>query len=603
MARLPLDPRLACMLLEADQRHCLADVIIIAAALSIQDPRERPAERQADADRAHAQFQDPTSDFITLLRIWHRYRRVTTKRTSWKQVKTFCHGHFLSFRRMREWRDVFQQIVSQLGEQGIRTTGKSDIPAESESAPGDIGSSWYAAIHQSILSGFLSNIALKKEKQIFQASHQREVMIFPGSGIFKNPGQWIVAAEMVETSRLFARCAATIDPAWLEPIGRTQCKYAYMDPRWERRREAVVATEQVTLYGLVIDHRTRPYGPVNSSEASEIFIRQALIEGDVRNPLPFIKHNLQLIGQVEEMEERLRRRDLLVDEHVLFAFYAERLEQIFDMRTLKKKIKHQGSDAFLRLREEDLLANQPADEELSLYPKCIEADGLELTCDYRFDPGDEGDGVTVRIPARAAKGVAAETFQWIVPGLLEEKIAAMIKALPKEYRRKLVPVSDTAETIAREMLPQRQIALGTALSGFIKQRWSIDIPPVAWNERQLPDHLRMRIALTDAKGKIVRTARDTSILQSVSSDTRTEDFRKAQSVWEKGPIDSWNFGDLPERITLKGAGGRRWSAYPALEQREDRTVVLTAFADKSTARKKSSHRRQSPDHQTAGVRH
>ena len=581
MARLPLDPRLACMLLEADRRHCLSDVAIIAAALSIQDPRERPAERQAEADRAHALFQDPASDFITLLRIWHRYHRVTNKRTSWQQVKTFCRDHFLSFRRMREWRDVLQQITSQLDEQGIRPSGKSELPDE----PGDIGNSWYAAIHQSILSGFLSNIALKKEKQIFQASHQREVMIFPGSGIFKNPGQWIVAAEMVETSRLFARCAATIDPAWLEPIGRAQCKYAYLDPHWERRREAVVATEQVTLYGLVIDRRTRPYGPVNPSEATEIFIRQALIQGDVRTPLPFIQHNLQMIEQVEEMEDRLRRRDLLVDEHILFAFYEERLGQVYDMRTLRRRLKERGDDSHLRLQQDDLLVNRPASDELALYPEHIDADGLQLRCDYRFDPGKENDGVTVCVPARAAPGVASETFQWLVPGLLQEKITALIKALPKELRRKLVPVSDTAATIAREMPVQRSIGLGTALSRFVKKRWDVEIAPIAWDERQLPDHLRMRIALTDARGKIVRTARDTQVLQSVSTQTATDEFQKARRNWEQGPIEHWSVGDLPEQITLKGAGGRRWTAYPALEQRDDHSVVLSAFADNATARR------------------
>jgi len=579
MARLPLDPRLACMLIEADRQGCLADVAIIAAALSIQDPRERPAERQAEADQAHTRFADPTSDFITLLRIWHRYRQVTAKRTSWQQVKQFCRENFLSFRRMREWREVLHQILGQLNEHGIRAKAPTKLSDE----PGDIANSWYASIHRSILSGFLSNIALKKEKQIFQAAHQREAMVFPGSGIFKNPGQWIVAAEMVETSRLFARCAAAIDPAWIEPIGRAQCRYAYLDPHWERKREAVVATEQVTLYGLIIDRRTRPYGPVNPAEAAEIFIRHALVQGDVRRPLPFMTHNLELVEQIDEMQDRLRRRDLLVDEQFLMAFYAERLGHVYDMRTLKKTISQRGDDGFLRLRREDLLASHPDPDELALYPERIDAEGVQLRCEYRFDPGKENDGVTVHVPAPSAAGVAPETFQWLVPGLLKEKIAAMIKALPKELRKQLVPVADTVAIIARDMPIQRRIGLSSALSRFVKARWNVEIPPAAWDEGQLPDHLRMRIAVTDAKGNVVQTARDPGILQRVSTGSAIDDFREAQQRWEKSPIESWeDVGDLPDEIALKGPGGRRWTAYPALMPR-GAMVVLTVFADRAAA--------------------
>ncbi|MBI5552923.1 MAG: ATP-dependent RNA helicase HrpA [Desulfobacterales bacterium] len=579
MARLPLDPRLACMLLTAHQRDCLADVAVIAAALSIQDPRERPGERQAEADAAHARFADPASDFLTLLRIWHAYDQTAARRTSWQQVKQFCHQHFLSFRRMREWRDVHGQILGELAENDIKPSRPSAAP----DVPGDIGHSGYAAIHQSILSGFLSNIAMKKEKQIFQAAYARQAMIFPGSGLFKNPGQWIVAAEMVETSRLFARCAAVIDPAWIEPIGKEQCKYTHLDPHWERRREAVVATEQVSLYGLIIDRRTRPYGPFHPDEATEIFIRKALIEGDVARPPAFMQHNQRMIAQVEEMQDRLRRKDLLVDEQRLFEFYQERLGEVYDLRGLKLKIAQAGNDDFLRLKEADLLSQQPDDQALSQFPDRIDADGRPLPCDYRFAPGEENDGVTVRVAARAAGAVPAEAFQWLVPGLLKEKIAALIKSLPKELRKRLVPVNETVETIASQMPVQRHVALSTALSRFIRERWGLTIPAAAWNETQLPDHLRMRIAVTDDDGRVVRAARDAAVLQSEAPAEASQAFEKARRAWESGPIAQWNFGDLPETILLKGPGRREWTAYPALEARAQE-IFLTAFADITQAR-------------------
>ncbi len=580
MAKLPLDPRLACMLLEAQARDCLNDLAIIAAALSIQDPRERPMDKQAEADQAHARFADPSSDFITLLNIWHAYDAIASTRTSWQPVKQFCRARFLSWRRMREWQDVHHQIKTQLAEQGIRSTRPAMPPAQ----PSDMGHSWYAAVHQSILSGFVSNIAMKKEKQIFQASHNRQAMIFPGSGLFKNPGPWIVAAEMVETSRLFARCAAVIDPAWIETAARAQCKYTYLDPRWERKREAVVATEQVSLFGLIIDLRPRPYGPVNPEEAAEIFIRHALIQGDVRRPPAFLRHNLDLMAQVEKMEERLRRRDLRVEEEMLLRFYREQLGQTYDLPALQALVKKKGSDAFLRLNLDDLLNHAPGSEELEQYPEQIEADGLPLACDYRFTPGEAEDGVTVRVPMRAAGALTGDSFQWLVPGLLKEKIAALIKALPKELRKQLVPVNDTVATIVTQMPIQRDISLSTALSRFVRQKWRIDIPAALWNESHLPDHLRMRIALTDDHGQVVRAGRDACVLTQSESTAAPETFQQARQAYERGPIEQWDFEDLPETIVLSGPAKTRHTAYPALEVRGN-IIVRTAFADLAAARR------------------
>jgi ATP-dependent helicase HrpA len=581
MARLPLDPRLACMLLEARQRDCLGETAVIAAALSIQDPRERPMEKQAQADQAHARFSDPVSDFITLLRIWRAYRAIVDGRSGWGAVRAFCQTHFLSFRRMREWQDVYDQILDVLADNAIRPSR----PLPETLATGDPADSGYAALHLSILSGFLSNIACKKEKQIFQAAYGRQAMIFPGSGLFKNPGQWIVAAEMVETSRLFARCAAVILPAWIEAVAGDQCKSVYLDPHWERQRGQVIATQQVTLYGLVLDRRPRPYGPVNPREAGDIFIQRALIDGDLRQPPAFLAHNRQLIEEVEEIQHRLRRRDLLVDEAWLREFYAERLPDVYDIRTLTHRIRKAGGDSFLRLTRDDLIARGPEAEELAAYPEQIKSGPHRLAVDYRFEPGREEDGVTVRVPREAAGGLAVQSFQWLVPGLLKEKIAALVKALPKELRKQLLPLNATAETIAREMPIQSQISLTEALSRFIRQRYHLVVPESAWNEAQLPDHLRMRIAVTDPNGRVLRSGRDHAILRAAADDlSSTDELARVIQAWERSGIDDWNFGDLPDVITLSGAGGRQWSVYPCLEVRREE-IVRTAKVDPEAARR------------------
>ena len=417
MARLPLDPRLACILLAARQGGCLDEVAVIIAALSIQDPRERPLEKQKAADQAHAAFNDPLSDFVSLLNIWQAYQQIISQRQGWNQVRQYCRSRFLSFRRMREWQDIYRQILQVLADHKIKPNPASFSVTVSD----DISAPGYAALHQSILSGFLSNIAVKKEKQIFQAAHGRQAMIFPGSGLFKNPGQWIVAAEMVETSRLFARCAAVIDPAWVADVAPELCKYTYLDAHWERRRGQVMATEQVSLYGLILLRRLRPYGSVAPEDASRIFIQQALIAEDVRQPLAFMVHNRQLIDAAQDMENRLRRKDLLADESRLEAFYMDRLDQVHDWRTLKYRIRKAGGDDFLRMTESDVLNYAPDEEALAEYPDRISAGSLDLVCGYQFEPGQESDGITVHVPEQISPQVAAEAFQWLVPGLLQRK--------------------------------------------------------------------------------------------------------------------------------------------------------------------------------------
>jgi ATP-dependent helicase HrpA len=547
MARIPLDPRLGRMLIAARAEGCLEPISILAAALSIRDPRERPAEKAAEADRAHAAFNQPHSDFLTLLAIWNRFQQARRELKSVGQLKRFCRERFWSYRRMREWEDVFHQIMESAREVG----------------------SWKAEggekdkIHRCILSGFLSNIAQKKDKNMYRAAKGREVMIFPGSGLFNSAGDWIVAAELVETSRLFARTVASIDPAWLEPLGGRLCRSSFRDPRWDARRGEVVATEQVALFGLVIvSGRTVSYGRIDPSAAAEIFIREALVRARIEKSFSFLQHNLQLREKVVDLENRLRRRDLLVSEETQEDFYRQRLAQVCDTRSLSFLIKKKGGDAFLRMSEKDLMNYRPDEAELGLFPQQIAAAGQPLALRYRFEPGAESDGVTLQVPVALAAAVPPDTLEWLVPGFLREKIETLLKRLPKTLRMRLMPVNDTVETILREM-PQGQGPFLTALGHFIHQRFGVAVPAAAWAAEDLPEHLKMRLSITAPDGRELAAGREPALLNLPLSRLRIP--AEVRRRWERADITRWDFGDLPETITNPKSTGPSWTAFPALE--------------------------------------
>jgi ATP-dependent helicase HrpA len=660
MAMIPLDPRLSRMLIEARNQGCISEIAIIAAVLSIQDPRERPADKTRDADRVHAMFDDPESDFVTFLNIWHRYHDHWQTVKSNNQMKRYCREHFISYKRMREWRDVHAQIVAVIEEHniwksevGMRKSERGKRKWEGESWKSEKGpafarkrddvagrrsadkrlpkqanekvdgkernfeeyrrkaevsqqietrgttvagndpisdfripTSKFVSVHKSILSGFLSNIAQKKEKNYYRAAKGREVMIFPGSGLFDRAGGWIVAAEVVETSRVFARSVAKIDSAWLEEIGQDLCRYTYLHPHWERNRGEVVASEQVTLFGLIIvPERKVSFGRINPKEASDIFIQSALVNADVRKPFPFMNHNQKLIGSIRDLENRFRRRDILISEPELFNFYRERLPIIYDIRKLARYLKRKGNDRFLRMRKADLLRYDPDQAAIEQFPNRLELAGQSFNCSYAFEPGENNDGVTIKIPAALAPSVPAETLDWMVPGLYAEKIEGLIKGLPKRYRKKLVPIKDTVDIICQEM-PKTGGSLRTALSQFIYRRFRLDIPAAVWSDEALSDHLRMRIAITTPDGKEIRSGRDPAILSQDAHDSSvSHEFEKLRRKWEKFKLTSWDFGDLPERISEPGRLRNNWIAYPALvkDNESDKWVHLRLFQQRDKA--------------------
>jgi ATP-dependent helicase HrpA len=556
MARLPIDPRISRMIIEAEREGCVNEILIISSALSIQDPRERPVEYEKEADKVHARFADPSSDFMTLLRIWNQYHGLMQTVKSKGRMKKFCREHYLSVRRMREWVDVYDQLKAILDEQGWKIGKRSEAD---DNAP-------YDGIHKSILSGYLSNIAMRKEKNIYTAARGKDVMIFPGSGLFNKGGSWIVAAEMIETSRLFARAAANIKAEWLEELGGSLCRSTYSEPHWSRDRGEVVAYEQVSLFGLVIVTR-RPvsYGPINPDEASEIFIRSALIEGDLRRPFPFLLHNLGVIEQISHMEDKIRRRNLLAGEDELARFYQERIPGIYDTRTLQKLIRDRGSDEFLRMRQEDVLARMPEENEFAQYPDGVTLAGHRFTCDYRYEPGHPKDGVTVKIPLHMISTVPAASADWIIPGLMRERITALLRGLPKEYRKKLQPLSQTCDIIMAEMTDDRH-PLISALGKFIHQKFGVDIRASSWNTDAIDDRLQPRFAVIDDRGSELTASRDISRLQQdIIAEAQSNAFDKARKSWEKADVITWDFGDLPDAIVLEGHGQLEGYAYPGLE--------------------------------------
>jgi ATP-dependent helicase HrpA len=568
MAPMPLDPRVSRMLIEAEREGCLREVAVIASALSIRDPRERPPDKAGLADQAQAAFTHPDSDFLTLLNIWERFNGPAENLTSNSKRRKYCEPHFLSYARMREWGFVHDQILSILREQGI-ALGRME---RSEMTP-----ALYAGTHRSILSGFLSNIAVHKEKNMYQAAKGREVMVFPGSTLFNKSRPWIVAAEVVRTSRLFARMAAKIDPAWLEELGGDMCRYSYIEPRWDKDRGEVRAKERVSLFGLeIITDRDVSFGPKNPDEAHKIFVNEGLVEGEVKEPPPFLRHNLDLQKRVREMEEKLRRRDIMVHEAAIADFYSRRLSGIYDLRGLEKRIRGAGGDGFLRMSEKDLVLISPDQAALQGFPDEFSLGEKRFAVSYKFSPGGEDDGATLRVPFGQIPSIPSEALEWGVPGQFKEKIAALIKGLPKADRKLLMPFAETAETIAREMR-LTDPSLYETLAKFVKRRFQVDIPASRWAGADIPGHLKIRVAVVDPEGRELAASRNLEVLRRAGAvpfvPEQSTDWKTARAEWEKEGLESWVFGPLPESVPV----GMYMTAYPGLEPAE-RGVNIRLFS-------------------------
>lgn len=581
MARLPLDPRISRMIIEARDHNALREVTIIAAGLSIQDPRVRPVDKEAAADAAHARFTKTPSDFLFFLALWDGYHATFDKLHSLSRMRKFCVSHYLSFLRMREWRDIHEQISQVLAEEpGFAMNTQ---PASTE------------AIHRAILSGNLRNIAVKKGKNLYLTGGGREVMIFPGSSQFGKTGDWLMAAELVETSRLYARTVAGIEPEWIEPLAGGLCRSSYSEPHWEKGRGQVVAFAKVSLFGLVIVPRRKVnYGLIEPEEARQIFIQSALVEGELKGEYPFLAENTALAAQLQDMEDRLRLRTIMVDDQALFDFYEERLgPEVRDQRSLNQWLKTPGGQTQLTMTADDIrrqspLTLLPEAAALEQFPLALAAGEGELALSYRFAPGEEDDGVTASIPLSLAPHLGHELFEWLVPGLLAEKVVFLLKGLPKALRRQLVPIPQTAAEIIRD-LPFGRGSLYRALEQVIADSFKLRIGGRDWPLADLPPHLRFRFCLLDGQGEIVTVTRDFNELKGRSAG-QAEVFSPGQMAglkarWEQKNITPAQFGQVPASLPVPGTNGAlQGYVYPGLCLDEQQGVGQRLFMQENEAR-------------------
>jgi ATP-dependent RNA helicase HrpA len=578
MAKLPLDPRISRMIIEAKNHNCLREIIIIASALAIQDPRMRPAEAETEADQAHTKFKVHPSDFLSYLKIWEEFNsspfrgKEKDKKKSRSQIRKFCRSHFLSYQRLREWQDIHEQITTALREEKSFTLNRN--PAS------------YEEIHYAILSGFLRNIGFRKAKNIYQGAQGKEFMLFPGSVIFNKSGQWIMAAELVETARLYARTAANIKVDWLERLAGSLCRSTYSNPRWEKKSGQVIATEKVTLFGLVIvAARKKNYAGINEAsrqESRSIFIHSALLQGELGGRYPFLQHNLQMISRFEKIEDRLRQRNVLADESVQYNFYDGRLpDSVYDRASLNRFLKQEHDDKFLFMTRQDILIQPPKSDELSDFPQQLTLDqGITLKLSYRFHPGSEEDGVTVLLPLDLLEHVSPETFEWLVPGLLAEKVLFLLKGLPKQIRKKLIPIQQTAEKFTSE-LNMYHGSLYQRLEELIFQTFRIKISRHQWPTEQLPPHLQIRYQLLDNEGQTLTASRKFSDLKRSKTPQRTsKSYDELRRKWERTDITTWDFENLPDKIPLKNSDNKlQGFVYPALHLEKQGDIAIKLYSD------------------------
>jgi ATP-dependent helicase HrpA len=562
LADLPVDPRMARMVLEGDRRGCATEVIVIAAALSIQDPRERPADRTAHADQLHARFADDSSDFIAYLNLW-RYLRDLQRELSSNQFRKRCLAEFLHHLRIREWQDLVEQLRQAAKGVGITL---NRTPAEARD------------VHVAVLSGLLSHVGLKEERsREYQGARGARFAIFPGSALARRQPDWVMAAELVETSRLWGRTVARIDPEWIEPLAGYLLKRTYSEPRWSARRGSVIATERVTLYGLpIVTDRTVQYGRIDPALSRELLIRRALVEGDWDSPHEFLAENRRLVEEVTELEHRTRRRDILVDDETLFAFYDARIPaDVVSAAHLDRWWRDaRRADPGLLTFPRELLMRGPAVMDPREWPETWRQGDLELQLSYRFEPGAADDGVTVHVPLPVLGQLRPDRFEWLVPGLRAELVTTLIRSLPKDLRRPLVPVPETAAAVLAALRPRRR-PLVEDIADQIERLRGVRVPPDALDLDRLPPHLRMTFRVEDPERGVLAEGKDLAELREAVRPRLRSELTAAASRLARSGEREWTMGTLPQSVTLPGTG-QAVTAYPALVD-EGETVGVRTF--------------------------
>ncbi|WP_411143496.1 ATP-dependent RNA helicase HrpA [Streptomyces sp. x-80] len=586
LSQLPVDPRLARMVLEADRNGCVREVMVIAAALSIQDPRERPSDKQQQADQQHARFKDETSDFLAFLNLW-RYVREQQKALSSSAFRRMCRNEFLNYLRIREWQDIYSQLRSVAKTMGIHLS-------EDDAAP--------EHIHTSLLSGLLSHIGLKDTdaKNEYLGARSAKFAVFPGSALFKKPPRWVMSAELVETSRLWARVNAKIEPEWVEPLAQHLVKRTYSEPHWEQKMAAVMAYERVTLYGVpVVAQRKITYGRIDPETSRDLFIRNALVEGDWRTHHQFFHDNRKLLGEVEELEHRARRRDILVDDETLFDFYDQRIPADivsgahFDAWWKKRR---QEEPELLNFEHSMLINESAGAVTKDDYPDSWRQGKLKFKVTYQFEPGADADGVTVHIPLQVLNQVSAEGFDWQIPGLREQLVTELIRSLPKPIRRNYVPAPNFAARFLDSTVPL-QGALTASLAAGLQRMVGVPVAAADFDTGKIPDHLKITFRVVDERRRNVAENKDLEALRlQLKPKTRaaiskafeqaaerpardgaggTGDGRAPAGPEQRTGLTSWTIGTLPRTFETRRAG-QPLKAYPALVD-EGSSVAVRLF--------------------------
>ncbi|ATR82277.1 ATP-dependent RNA helicase HrpA [Pseudomonas defluvii] len=576
LARLPVDPRLGRMLLEGAKQGSLQEVLIVASALSVQDPRERPPERQQAADQAHAQWKDVDSDFAALVNLWRGFEEQRQALTA-SPLRNWCRKNFLNYLRLREWRDAHRQL-------GLICR---DLQLSINKEPAD-----YPKLHKAVLSGLLSQIGQKTEDGDYLGARQRRFWVHPSSGLGKKRPQWLMTAELVETTKLYARMVAKIEPDWIEPLAGHLVKKNHFEPHWEKKRGQVVAYEQITLYGLIIVGR-RPvhFGPIDPLMSRELFIREALVGGEIQSRAKCLTANTRLLEQLDELEAKARRRDILADEETLYAFYEARLPaEIHQTATFDSwyRVNSQKDPQLLIMREEDVLAREASEVTAAQYPDTLRLGDLSLALSYHFEPNHPRDGVTLRVPAPLLPNLPGERLEWLVPGLLEAKCIALVRNLPKATRKNFVPVPDFVKAALQRMsfgvgsLPH---ALGAELLRMTGARVSDE----AWSEaaEQVDSHLKMNLEVVDAQGKFLGEGRDLAELTSRFVAASQAALAVPQTAQSQQPVEAKGFAKVAQSAQQKIAG-LSLTVYPALVE-EGGTVKEGRFS--TAAEAEYQHRR------------
>jgi ATP-dependent helicase HrpA len=573
LAKLPVDPRIGRMVLAAKEEGSLAEVLVIAAALAVQDPRERPMDRAQAADAAHKLFADEKSDFLGYLKLW-KFFDDGVHHESNRKLHRACHDHFLSFNRMREWRDIHSQLKELAAELGWKALDMKQDDGQ------------YARVHRALLTGLLGNVGLKADDGSYQGARGIKFWIHPASALGRKAPRWVMAAELIETTRLFARSIGGIEPEWLERVGAHLLKRAQSDPHWEKKPAQVVAIERGTIYGLpVYAGRRVHFGPIDPGEARRIFVRQALVEGDWESRAPFFQHNQRLVREIEKLEHKSRRPDVLVDDELIFAFYDSLVPAgvhngaAFD--AWRAEAERQDPKR-LFLKRADLMRHEAAGITTDLFPHSIEMAGRTFALEYLHDPGGPRDGVTMTVPLIALNQVSAARCEWLVPGLLKEKAQLLAKSLPQKVRHGLGPLPEFAAEFAAAA-PPGDTPLAQAIARHARETRDVVVPLDGFRAETLPAHLSMNFRVVDEHGRQLGMGRNLAQLRAELGKEAGEQFAAVAGAGAAlTGLTDWSFGPLEEMMELK-RGAQTLVGYPALVDRGD-AVDLEVFDSHEKAR-------------------